>query len=127
MNINSDAEDYASTKNYSSGRFAISESKFKHSGTVYRSSRDNLKQSMKVETVITNQTVNNTKVKKKVKFRENFEDIVYIESIKSILPSFRMKMSFKKQEEEDDKIDDEFIQKNHKEFKNNCTGCCKII
>jgi hypothetical protein len=126
MNINSDFEDYASTKNNSSGRFGFSEGKLKHSGTVYKTNRDNMKNYMKVETVVTNQTINNTKVKKKVRFRDNFEDVVYIESIKSILPSFRMKMS-KNKLDEDEKIEEEFIQKNHKELKNNCTGCCKII
>ena len=33
----------------------------------------------------------NTKIKKKVKFKEIFEDIVYIENCKSAFPSFRLK------------------------------------
>lgn len=126
MNINIHQEDYDSTKNYSTGRSGLTDGRLKHTETLSRYGKDNNKQSIKVETVATNQTVNNTKVKKKVKFREDFEDIVYIERVKSVYPSFRMKIP-RIPNPEDEKMQEDFLLRNHKELKNSCSGCCIII
>ena len=72
----------------------------------------------------TNQSIN-TKIKKKVKFKEIFEDVVYIEKIKSTFPSFKTKNLLLNEDKKEE--DEYFNHKNSKEFKNKCTGCCRII
>jgi len=84
--------------------------------------------------------------KKKVKFKEEFTDIVLIENYRDLvdddntvmkdneatdkkLPEAEKKNQMEeKYEEENNDIDEELSKKyNHKEYKENCSACCLVF